>query len=112
HSLVAENVVTPRTTERVLGARVTWNFFDVLGVRPVAGRTFTAADDVAGAPPVVIVGERLLGRLSGGRTAPPPESLRIDSVPHAVIGVVPAELSQPGDPQFWTTYQWTAAERL
>ena len=34
--------------ERVIGARVTANYFDVMGVRPLLGRTFTAAEDHAG----------------------------------------------------------------
>ena len=36
--------------ERLLGARVTASFFDVLGVRPVLGRVFTADEDQPGSP--------------------------------------------------------------
>ena len=43
--------------QRVPGRLVTWNFLDVLGVRPQIGRTFTAADDRPGADAVVIVSD-------------------------------------------------------
>src|SRR5688500_16145261 len=42
------------TPERVLGRRVTANFFEVLGVRPMLGRTFTEEEDRQAAPVVII----------------------------------------------------------
>src|SRR6266436_5708379 len=39
--------------ELVDGGRVSWNFFDTLGAKPILGRTFTAQDDRSGAPLVV-----------------------------------------------------------
>src|SRR2546429_4736395 len=36
--------------ELVDGGRVSWNFFDTLGAKPILGRTFTAEDDRSGAP--------------------------------------------------------------
>ena len=48
------NVTGDGTPEIVLGRRVTANFFSVLGVQPLIGRAFTAADDTSGARVVVI----------------------------------------------------------
>jgi hypothetical protein len=39
----------------VLGAKVTANFFDVVGVRPIAGGAFSAGEDAIGAPRVVML---------------------------------------------------------
>ncbi|MGH9533359.1 MAG: ABC transporter permease [Terriglobales bacterium] len=36
--------------ERVAGARVAWNLFPLLGVRPLLGRTFTRQEDIGAAP--------------------------------------------------------------
>ena len=47
------------TPEQVAGQTVSATFFDVLGVRPIAGRTFTTADAV-GTPTLVVVSEDLL----------------------------------------------------
>ena len=48
------NLTTDGPPEQVLGRRVTSNFFTVLGVQPVLGRAFTAAEDESAAPVAVI----------------------------------------------------------
>jgi len=52
--------------ELVDGGRVSWNFFDTLGAKPILGRTFTAEDDRSGAPHVAILSQGLWqGRYAG-----------------------------------------------
>src|SRR5215469_6169125 len=52
--------------ELVEGGRVSWNYFDALGVKPILGRTFTADEDSSGAPHVAILGQGLWqGRYAG-----------------------------------------------
>jgi hypothetical protein len=48
------NITGDGAPELVLGRRVTANFFSVLGVQPVLGRPFTAADEATGQRVVVI----------------------------------------------------------
>src|SRR5690606_26511797 len=43
------------TPQQVSAGVVGWNFMDILGVRPLLGRTFTERDDVAGAAPVLLL---------------------------------------------------------
>src|SRR2546430_17230146 len=45
--------------ELVDGGRVTWNFFDALGAKPILGRTFIPDDDRPGPPHGSILGEGL-----------------------------------------------------
>ena len=40
---------------QVEAARVSWNFFDVLGVRPAAGRWFRAEEDRPAGDPVIVI---------------------------------------------------------
>jgi hypothetical protein len=54
--------------EQLPGARVSASFFDVIGVQPALGRTFTPAEDKTGAPVVI-------GR-AGSAAAPPPSARR------------------------------------
>src|SRR6266699_2520911 len=52
--------------ELVDAGRVSWNFFDTLGAKPILGRTFTAEDDRSGAPHVAILSQGLWqGRYAG-----------------------------------------------
>ncbi len=55
-------------TERLTGARMSANAFDVLGVMPAAGRLLNDSDDRADAPRVVLLSNRLWQRRYGGFT--------------------------------------------
>ena len=46
--------------ERLMGAAVSADYFDVLGVKPVLGRVFTRDEDKAGAAPVILISHRRL----------------------------------------------------
>src|ERR671934_2517647 len=51
-----------RDAERISCASVTRNFFDIVGLSPEIGRTFSEDEDTVGAPPVVVVSDRLWRR--------------------------------------------------
>ena len=80
---------------RVVGlAEVTVDFFEVLGVRPVAGRTFVPDEDRGplGAP-LVVVSERFARRSFGSPGAALDRRLDLNLQPFRVIGVMPAGFS-------------------
>src|SRR5213596_3365005 len=54
--------VPGRDPERVSCASVTRNFFNVVGMNAEIGRTFSEDEDKVGAPPVVVIGDRLWQR--------------------------------------------------
>jgi putative ABC transport system permease protein len=74
--------------ELVLGRRVTPNFFDVLGVRPVLGRSFTPADDRAGVN-VVMISHALWQRRYGNDPNIVGRTILMNDVKHEVVGVAP-----------------------
>src|SRR5207247_9086618 len=53
-----------RDPERVSCAPVTRNFFNIIGLPPQIGRTFGEDEDKVGAPPVVVISDRLWQRAS------------------------------------------------
>ena len=55
--------------ERVRVAMVSAPFFQLLGLKPALGRTFTAAEDQRGAPPVVVIGTAYWKERFGGNLA-------------------------------------------
>jgi predicted permease len=69
---------------------VSAEYFDVLGLRAAAGRLFAAADDRAGAPPVVVLGHGLWRRRFGGDPSIVGREVALDGAPHTVVGVLQA----------------------
>jgi len=75
-------------TETVTGARVTANFFSVLGVQPALGRAFANGEDQAGRDRVVVVSDRFWRSELGGRPSALGESILLDQAPYRVIGIM------------------------
>jgi putative ABC transport system permease protein len=76
--------------ESVGGPRVNANFFNVLGVDPILGRTFQSGEDQQNGPKVVVLSYGLWQRRFGGDTGVVGKTLRINDESFTVIGVLPA----------------------
>ena len=81
---VEENVASYITTGVVDG-----DFFRVLDVVPVVGRTLTASDDAAGAAPVLVIDERLWARRYNRDPEISGKRLRLFDQTFTIVGVVP-----------------------
>ncbi len=84
-------------------SRVTGNFFDVLGTRPVLGRLLRPEDDVAGASPVIVLSYGTWRRDFGGNPAVIGRRLHLSSfgVDVTVVGVAPPGLDYPLGTAYW-----------
>ncbi len=88
--------------ERVVGAEASWDFFPVLGVRPVLGRTFTQEEDRIGADRTVVLSNALWKRAFGGDASVVGRTLRLDSQSYTVVGVMGPDLDLPSrETQLW-----------
>jgi predicted permease len=76
--------------EQLSSARVSANFFDVLGVRPELGRIFAANGDQPDAKPEVIISHSLWLQRFGAAQDIIGESIALDSRDYTIIGVLPA----------------------
>src|SRR3954469_22347149 len=74
--------------EQIRGRRVTANFFDVLGVRPAIGRTFTAEEDRTAAP-VVVISDGLWKRRYGADRRVVGRTILMNDNRYAIVGVMP-----------------------
>ena len=87
----------------------------LLGITPQLGRGFTADEDTDAAPPVVVLSNGLWRRRFGGDPAVLGRSIRINDVPHTLVGIMPPGASLPGplagDDAVWVPMRMTAAER-
>ncbi len=82
--------------ERLAGASVNAPFFDVLAVRPAAGRFFLAAEDPPGSARAVVLSYGLWQRRFGGDRGVVGRTVALSGTDYEVVGVAPAALEDPG----------------
>ncbi len=78
-----------KDAERVSGLRVTASFFDVLGIRPLMGRTFTPDEELPGKDHEVVLSYSLWQSHFNGDRSLIGKTTRIDGADFTVIGVMP-----------------------
>ena len=76
--------------EQLSAARVSWNFFDVLRVRPAMGRVFLPEEDQAGAKAVCLISHALWTRTFGARADIAGQNITLDAMPYTIVGVLPS----------------------
>jgi putative ABC transport system permease protein len=87
-------IMTDGEPERLLGAAVSYDYFNVLGVKPELGRTFTPDEDKPGAASVVLISHALWQRRYAGD--PNIIGREIDlGGKSTVVGVMPAGFEFP-----------------
>jgi predicted permease len=83
--------------DRIAGEQVAGDYFAILGVEPLLGRTLTAADDANGAPLVAVIGERLWARAFGRHPDVIGRSIQLDAQVYEIVGVAPARVTGRSD---------------
>ncbi len=97
-----------RLPEQIDAAWCSWNLFEVLGVTPSLGRSFTAEDDRPDAQATVMLTALLWQRRYGGDRSIVGRTIWLDSKPYIVIGVLPASFQFSGSFGGNTIRAWTA----
>ncbi len=88
---------------QLFGGKVTSNYFDVLGVRPIRGRNFLPEEEETA--DVAMVTENFWQKRMGGDPNVVGRSITLDGVPHVIVGVLPnLPFSWIGpNAEIWTT---------
>ena len=109
---------------RALTANVSAGFFDVLGVKPIVGRTFSPEESKSGGASVAVISYGFWQRLLGGRSDLSGTTLRSLDQSVTVVGVMPPDFSFPRDAEIWlprelfpaqisrTAHNWSVVARL
>ncbi len=99
--------------ERIPGARVTANFFSVLGVELLLGRAFLEDEDQPGAERVVTLGYGFWQRRFGGDRKIIGQSLNLNGEAYTVIGVLPPgfQFAPRGAAELWIPLRPNEAQR-
>lgn len=96
----------PGGRERVPGAQVTANYFDVLGVRPHLGRALPASGEQAGGAPAIVLSHGFWLRRFGGNPSIVGRTTRVGTFEIVVAGVMPPGFQGPEERYFGRTDFW------
>ena len=95
--------------EQLRVVRATPEFFHVVHTEPVVGRLFAATEEQAA---VVVLSHGLWQRKFGGQRSAVGQTLRLDSVPYTIIGVLPQSFQFPErDLDAWVPLQPSPDDR-
>jgi len=87
--------------EQLEGAIITPGMFDMLQMKPVAGRGFVASDGKAGAERVALIGYGVWKDRYGKASDVIGRSVRLDEKPTVIIGVMPEGFKFPSNQDLW-----------
>jgi putative ABC transport system permease protein len=85
--------------ERILGVRASAGFLSVIGFKPVIGRDLTPAEDLSGAPNVILISENLWRKHFGGSPSVLGQTALIDGLQREIAGVFSDQLQFGRNPQ-------------
>ena len=78
------------------------DFFNVLGVRPVLGRTFVPEEQQLGASPAVVISQGFWQRVLGSAPSALGSNIAFGGRSYRIVGVMPASVDIPVGTELWT----------
>ncbi len=102
YTLSSTNLIADDAPARIRFATVTTEFFDVLGIDPLLGRTFRPEEGQTGRGEVVVLSYGFWRRHFAGDPSAIGKTVRLNEEPCTVIGVMPGEMNFPAsDIELW-----------
>jgi predicted permease len=98
--------------EAIMGAAVAPDFYSVLRVRPMLGRTFTPDENRPGGPKVIVLSYKFWRDHFGSNPNIVGRDVPINSQPYSIVGVMPENFRFPGWAQVWIPLAWSNEERV
>ncbi len=100
-SVFLSNASSSDADEMVLAAFVSESFFSALGLHPIGGRLFRAEDYESGGQQVVIISAGIWRNTLGSNPSVIGTKLRINAIPHIIVGIMPDGFAFPGNAKLW-----------
>ena len=97
----AVNLSAESGPERIMGAKVSGKFFDLVAAVPAQGRLLGVTDDAPGREHVAVLSHGLWQRRFGGAPNVVGQSLRLDGVPYSIVGIAPSTFDFPFSSDLW-----------
>lgn len=106
------NIVLNNQPFEVQGFFASADALAALGTQPQLGRLYTAAEDLEGAPRVMVISHEFWQTRLGGRSDVLGQMLTVNQQPREIVGVMPPRFTIEGTPgAYFVPYGWTV-ERL
>ncbi len=110
-----QNLTVPDThgssrSQTITSLRVSAGYLPTLGVQPLFGRTFTAAEDLPGAAPTVVLSESLWRSALAADPNVLGRTLHLNGDPYTIIGVMPATFATADAPDLWQPLQLSSKD--
>jgi putative ABC transport system permease protein len=97
--------------ERLDGYAVSAQFFAVLGMEPLVGRTLSSDEEQPGRDQVVVLSHSFWQQRFSSDPSAVGKRLSLDGRLHTVVGVMPSEFDYPVGSQIWKPLAFTAEQR-
>lgn len=106
----ALNLTGDREPQRLIGAKITAQYFDVYGIKPILGRAFLPEEDAPGRNHVVILSHAFWQRAFAGAPDVVGRTLPLNGEPHTVVGIAPPNFGAQNKMDAWVPMAFTAEE--
>jgi predicted permease len=90
------NLIGLGDAEQLHARFIASDFFNVLGVNPIIGRTFSPGEDDVGRAPIVMISEGLWRRKFSASPDALGKSINLDGMGYTIVGVIPASFDFSG----------------
>ena len=102
---LAMNVGSGSPPDTVRAHRVSADYFKVFGVSPVAGRTFSEAEDRPHGPAVAVISHGVAQSRFGGENDVLGRPILLNGVPYTVVGILPRGFKADPEADVWIPLQ-------
>lgn len=99
------NLEAGRSIQYVHSGRVSARYFDVLGIQPFIGRTFTESEDRQHGPNVAILSYRLWRTMFHASSHLIGQAIQLKGAPYTVVGILPDDAKTPLNADVYTALQ-------
>ncbi|MFT5756855.1 MAG: putative ABC transport system permease protein [Alteromonadaceae bacterium] len=82
---------------------ISWDYFEMLKIKPILGRTFLPGEDEQGARPLIVMSHHYWREMFGSDPDIIGTSLQMNNKSHQVIGVLPPMAAYPVKNDIWIT---------
>ena len=107
---VSRNLTGSDEPERVAAAKVSTEFFNILGIEPMLGRTIAANEQGPSGQRVLVISHGLWQRRFGGDKAVLGQKVSLDDEPFTIIGVMPPQFRFEAS-QAWFPFPFDFGQR-